>query len=369
MSTDNIFLKSKEKFERVSLTHYENENEVEKMIVEHPNILPFDLFDSEFIPLSDQMDTGHGPLDILGTAQSGDLYIIETKLYKNPDKRTIRSQLLDYAAGLNSIKDNFDELKSRIDRANKNSKYDILKNQTFDKIIQEKFPQIEERNEIIEKIKNNFNKSHYILLAVSDKITVTQKETIKFLNEKHPTLQHYAISISRLIPPNSNNEIVISNIFPDYTEKTKKTRDWREWTRQEFYDVLEKEVDEKYNESVIKLSEALIQAASDERGGIDFGFGAKKPSFNFYHYDLFDTWAIFIIKTNGSIIFKYRASGDRKPYREGLLETLNEKLKQIGILEKVEYKEKEENYTQPVLWIDEWADKTRDLIGVIKQVF
>jgi hypothetical protein len=47
-----------------------------------------------------EFPTPSGPIDALAVDSDGDLYLIETKLYKNPDKRLVIAQILDYGAGL-----------------------------------------------------------------------------------------------------------------------------------------------------------------------------------------------------------------------------------------------------------------------------
>lgn len=50
--------------------------------------------------LGREFPTLSGPIDILATDENGAAYIVETKLYKNPDKRRVLAQVLDYGAAL-----------------------------------------------------------------------------------------------------------------------------------------------------------------------------------------------------------------------------------------------------------------------------
>jgi RecB family endonuclease NucS len=50
--------------------------------------------------LAREFSTKSGPIDALGVDKDGELYLIETKFYKNPDKRTVVAQVLDYGASL-----------------------------------------------------------------------------------------------------------------------------------------------------------------------------------------------------------------------------------------------------------------------------
>ena len=47
-----------------------------------------------------EFSTESGPIDALAIDKDGDIYVVETKLHKNPDKRTVVAQALDYGASL-----------------------------------------------------------------------------------------------------------------------------------------------------------------------------------------------------------------------------------------------------------------------------
>src|SRR6266571_700321 len=47
-----------------------------------------------------EFETQSGPIDALAIDKDGDIYVIETKLYANPDKRRVVAQALDYGASL-----------------------------------------------------------------------------------------------------------------------------------------------------------------------------------------------------------------------------------------------------------------------------
>ena len=56
--------------------------------------------DLTLIKLANQFKTNVGLLDVLAIDDSGNIYIIETKLYDNGDRRKIIAQVLDYASAL-----------------------------------------------------------------------------------------------------------------------------------------------------------------------------------------------------------------------------------------------------------------------------
>ncbi len=81
---------------------FADEAALQRYLAAFPQAIP--LSDSDNPPklhvLGREFPTGSGPIDILGTDETGAAYIIETKLYKNPDKRLVIAQVLDYGASL-----------------------------------------------------------------------------------------------------------------------------------------------------------------------------------------------------------------------------------------------------------------------------
>jgi hypothetical protein len=74
----------------------------------HPQCLPVKEIDphiGELIPICTEIETGAGPADILFVTRSGQLVLVETKLWRNPQaRREVVAQILDYAKQLTSWK-------------------------------------------------------------------------------------------------------------------------------------------------------------------------------------------------------------------------------------------------------------------------
>lgn len=78
-----------------------DEHWLQELLISHPELLPVESFDGPFspaIPLGREVLTGSGPVDNLYVSPDGFLTIVETKLWKNPEKhRTVVAQVIDYA--------------------------------------------------------------------------------------------------------------------------------------------------------------------------------------------------------------------------------------------------------------------------------
>ena len=56
--------------------------------------------DLQFLVVAREFSTAVGPIDAVGIDDRGEVYLIETKLYRNADKRRVLAQVLDYGAAL-----------------------------------------------------------------------------------------------------------------------------------------------------------------------------------------------------------------------------------------------------------------------------
>jgi hypothetical protein len=92
---------------RVERTVIRHERDLQQYIYEHPDTLPFDQLkpDAKILVLLREFPTGSGPVDAFAVDADGDVYLIETKLYKNPDKRLVVAQALGYRAAVHRLHD------------------------------------------------------------------------------------------------------------------------------------------------------------------------------------------------------------------------------------------------------------------------
>jgi len=87
---------------RINRTQFVNENELQQYLYTNPDIVPiYEIEDDiQLLILAREFPTNSGPIDALGIDNNGNLYLIETKLYKNTDKRMVIAQILDYGASM-----------------------------------------------------------------------------------------------------------------------------------------------------------------------------------------------------------------------------------------------------------------------------
>jgi Endonuclease NucS len=87
---------------RLEETGVENEDYLQRYVFDNPESLPVDTIKdgARLMVIGREFPTASGLVDVLAVDRDGDLYVIETKLFKNPDKRKVVAQMLDYGAAL-----------------------------------------------------------------------------------------------------------------------------------------------------------------------------------------------------------------------------------------------------------------------------
>jgi len=92
------------------------EDHLQQYIYDNPESIPlYDIKeDIRLLILAREFATKSGPIDALGIDKDGEIYLVETKLYKNPDKRTVVAQVLDYGASLWSNFRDFNDFITQI---------------------------------------------------------------------------------------------------------------------------------------------------------------------------------------------------------------------------------------------------------------
>jgi hypothetical protein len=82
----------------VETSTFESEKELQDLIERNPEILPID---ADLMILAREFQCGSGAADFVAVdMQTGQLVIVETKLYRNGSRRRVVAQVLDYAADM-----------------------------------------------------------------------------------------------------------------------------------------------------------------------------------------------------------------------------------------------------------------------------
>lgn len=181
------------------------EKDIQDLIFDHPACLPISDIDESYnpvIPVCTELNTNAGPLDIFMITPNGNLVIIETKLWNNPEsRRKVVAQILDYAKELS--KWTYSDLQREINRKLK-TKGNIL----FD--IASKANSESSLNEIdfVDAVSRNLRIGKFMLIIAGDGIREGAKNLTEFIN-KAGNLNFSLALIEIPIFKTPNNEILL----------------------------------------------------------------------------------------------------------------------------------------------------------------
>jgi len=162
------------------------------------------------ISICTELSTPVGPLDIFMVTPNGDLVIIETKLWYNPEaRRKVVAQVLDYAKEMS--KWSYSDLQREINRKTGrkgNTLYELAYEQQPDLILSE--------TDFVDSVSRNLRIGKFLLLIVGDGIREGARGISEFLS-KSASLNFTLAIIEVPIYKTDENEIIL---FPRTTLKT-----------------------------------------------------------------------------------------------------------------------------------------------------
>lgn len=335
-------------------TGFKDEKELEEYIILNPECIPLNEIDrkEKIVILASQFIVDNNRFDILATDKNGEIYIIETKLYKNPDKRKVTSQVLDYGTSLwNNYRhhENFDRFRKDV---GENLDADLLEH------IKNKFS-IDESEEIIARLKNNLSDGNFTFFVIMDEINDDLKNQIKFLNMKTDnTFAIYAIKMEKYI--HDGYTIMVPKLFGfEAKEATSKYRVSKSTG-------IRKQLDETsfFEEAANNLNAKEVQAIqklydfSEKVARVEWG-----RSFSVYFDKISPSRSLYYVYPDGRFVFNSHMLQDT-PGSQRYSDEFKEKLSRIkGITIPDSYPE-----SSPRFSIDVWSPAVDDFINAVNDL-
>lgn len=209
-----IFSKNGKNATRIESSRIESEGYLQDYLFKNPDIIPaYDIdVGARLLVLTREFKIPAGSIDAIGIDQNGRVYIIETKLYKNPDKRKVVAQVLDYGA---SLWKNYHFERFLIDLENQIRKHSA---ETLKEKIQ-KFFDIDEHgaNDLIDSMGRNIQEGVFKFVVLMDKLHNDLKNLILFINQ-NSEFDIYAVEIEYY--KHEENEIIIPKLFGEEVRKS-----------------------------------------------------------------------------------------------------------------------------------------------------
>lgn len=155
-----------------------DESWLQELIHDHPAILPIPDIEPGFgepIATAREVPCGHGFIDNLYLTPSGDIVLVETKLWRNNQmRREVVAQALDYVAALSAM--SFDAFEAAIARGQKGPAklHDLVRDH----------PEALDEPDFIDAVANNLRRGRMLVIVLGDGIR-TETETLSNLLQSH----------------------------------------------------------------------------------------------------------------------------------------------------------------------------------------
>lgn len=272
-----IISKSGRNAKKVEKSDFEKEDYVQKYIHDNPESIPLYEFkeDLRLFVLGREFRTSSGPIDVIGIDEDGDIYCIETKLYKNPDKRQVVAQVLDYGASLWRSHQDFSEFIRWAEEAGKASGFSLDQRLKAFLAVQEDGVSDLDVKDMLEIVKTNLNSGKFKFVILMDKLHESLKNLIIFPNQ-NSRFDIFAVELE--FYKHEEFEIMIPKLFGAEVKKDVQVVDSsRRWGEEGFFEDAE---NRKLGETDIAAIRKLFdfsQIAADE---LSWGRGATRASFS-----------------------------------------------------------------------------------------
>lgn len=302
---------------KLESTSFGLEGKLQQYIYDNPESVPvYDIReDIRLLILSREFPTNSGPIDALGVDQEGTIYVIETKLYKNPDKRLVIAQALDYGASMWRHATNFDDfiniLETKVQKQFDMSLLDKLKD-SF---------QLDDENTtpLIHNIRRNLSEGHFKFVVLMDKLEDRLKDLIVYINQ-NSHFDVYAVELEYY--KHDQYEIIIPKLYGAEVKKDVKSSGSNSarkvWSIESFWEDATSRLSSAQLVGIKKLYEWALSSADE----ITLGTGATVGSFN-PKYQKIGTRSFLSIYSDGRVQVSY-----------GYLENDEDRIKLQTILKK-----------------------------------
>ncbi|MDD5529518.1 MAG: hypothetical protein PHX21_05750 [bacterium] len=345
-----IISKNGKDAKKIDESSFDKEDYLQEYIHNNPETLPLYEIEEDIrlLIVAREFPTDTGPIDALGIDKEGEIYLIETKLYKNPDKRLVVAQVLDYGASLcYNVKD-FDDFIRVIDN-HINKKFSINLNQKL-----KDFFNIndEETGELIKNIKSNLNDGNFKFVVLMDKLSGRLKDLINFMNRK-ANFSIFAVEMQYY--KYESYEIMIPKLYGAEVKKeiASGTGNRLKWDKESFFKDAKNKLDTTQLEAVNKLYNFSKGQATE----ISWGTGINRGSFN-PKFSNISKCSLYTVYSDGTLAinFGWHAKELQDKYATEL-----SKLKGIEIPK--DYADK-----WPGISIEKWQPVVDEFIRIIKDI-
>ena len=286
---------------RLERTVIEKEDYLQKYIYDNPDSLPLhEIKDNlRLLILAREFPTASGPIDALGVDEDGDVYIIETKLYKNADKRHVIAQMLDYGASLSST---YGADAPRLVAALEQRVTAHFQMGLVPKLQDFYGMESDAASGVLEALHGNVSSGRFRFVVLMDRLDERLKDLIGFVNRNS---SFDIIGVELDFYQHGEIEILIPNLFGAETKKvvspTSPPGTRRKWDAESFF----ADAKDRLEDEQLAALRGLFDWAIENADGISWGTGAVRGSFN-AKWNQVHVRSLFTAQTDGLLFLNFR---------------------------------------------------------------
>jgi len=353
-----VVMKKGQGTKKIGPTPVTQEEHLQKYIHENPGAIPLDDIreDLRLFVFAREFPTPSGPIDALAIDDEGAIYIIETKLYKNPDKRLVVAQVLDYGAGLWNNFGDYSDIERVIDQA---------VNQKFGMPFRQKLSDFfgiddEQVDSILNRFASDLSSGRFTFIVLMDHLHDQLKDLITFINANSTFV---LLGCEMEFYKYKDLEILIPKLYGTETKKpislpsTSAAR--KKWDERTFFEDVRARLELPVEKKIRELYEYAQQTADH----ISWGTGASRGSFN-PKYERISARSLFTVFSDGVLQINFGWLNDDEStleFRKKLKDALADRAR---LTFPPDYEEKYVAF-QAHQWTERVADVIDGLAGLI----
>jgi hypothetical protein len=281
--------------QKIDRSEIKQEDYLQNYIHENPDSIPvYELSEEKRLFVAKrEFGTNSGPIDAIAVDQDGDIYIVETKLYKNSDKRTVVAQALDYGAALWKHENDFGVFIAKLDK-------ECFTH--FDMSFADKaqdFFKLENVDQFLDKMRINLNEGNLKFIILMDSLDERLKDLILYVNQ-NSQFDIYAVQLE--FYRFDKYEIAIPRLFgAEIKKRTSGSASPRgKWDESSFI----AKVKEDFGDDAEKLIN-LYYEFKKFSSKINWGTGSISGSYSPIISKIHDKISPFSFYTNGNVEIKF----------------------------------------------------------------
>lgn len=312
---------------KLSKRRVESEEILQGYIYDHPESLPLEEYKEDLQPLivAREFPTSSGPVDALGIDRDGELYVIETKLYKNPDKRLVLAQMLDYGAALWEGYPDPAEFVGRLDESVRDH-VGVSLRQKIGSFFELDDAEI---GGVLDSVRDNVSDGNFRFVVLMNRLEERLKTLIRFVNENS---RFDVFGVELEFYRHQDLEILLPKLYGAEVKKDlggSSTGNRRTWSEQSFFADAEERLGPSELESVRRLFD-WVDVHADQ---VSWGTGPARGSYN-PKFDHVSQKSVFSVYSDGQLKLNFGWLTEpeaARRYAERLGSSLRERLEAFSV--------------------------------------